>query len=194
MPVQDDLLVRVPDWLSAEEVQLDAAFWERTHFFLVLPWSLLTSAAPLPQRTRVRVTIRGYPIDYCHPFYYRQATSSMGCLTAVDRECLDMQHRSFVRVILDCFDLNLIPHVLVLGHDSRWSVCPIELEVMAAAQPPLLCRHQIQTLTKGEACSKTSMRRMFFRMRRLRVGIKCFNSVFLSSGIRLRKQPRRRRC
>lgn len=139
-PVNAALLLRVPDWISAEELLLDADYWDHTHYLKILPWQHLSTAVPLPELTKVRVTLRNFPIDFFHPHYYRQATASMGVMTGVDRDCLRGSHRSYVRLFLDCPDLRLIPHILVVGHNGAWTECPVELEMRGALpgapQPP----------------------------------------------------------
>lgn len=137
-PIDDALLLRVPDWLSPEDLILDEAYWEREHYFLIRPWNALSRSEPLPNLLRVRLTIRGFPLDFCHPWYYRQATSSMGCLTGVDREVLTGQHRSFIRVFMTCPDLRLIPLLLIVGHDGKWTTCQLEVEVQAGQQQQAL--------------------------------------------------------
>lgn len=129
--VRQGLLVRMPEWISLEDFIYDDQYWE-SHYITPRSWHCLDQSRPLPPCRRITITIRGFPPNYFHPYYFRLAVTGMGTMVAVTTECLQ-GNMSYVRLILDTPDLNLIPYYLYVGHEGRWTHCVVELE---GRQPP----------------------------------------------------------
>lgn len=127
-------LIYLPSWLYNDEFYLDSSFWERQKF-LPQPWQALNGSEPLPDMHRVHLTILDFPIDFWHPFYFREALASMGIVRGVQRECLNGDDSTAVRLWLDSPDLQLIPFQLIVGHDGRWTTCQILLDGRLDSNP-----------------------------------------------------------
>lgn len=131
--VSRGFLILIPNWLYHDELHLDSHFWSRYNL-VVQPWQALDRSHVLPAMHRVRLTIVDFPIDYWHPFYIRQATSSMGLVSGIHRDCVEGEDRVTIRAWLDTPDLNLIRHYLYLGLCGLWTECRVFVE----GRPPLL--------------------------------------------------------
>lgn len=125
--VSGGFLVRIPEWITQDEIEGDADFWEHTHQLILLPWQTLNRADSLPLATLADITIHNFPIAFWHPFYFRQAVAAMGALTGISELCLRGLQKSKLRLRIQCSDLNLIPYTLFVGHGNQWSKCKIDL-------------------------------------------------------------------
>lgn len=127
-PVTKGYLLRVPNWLHPDDLIMDYEFWVREYHLLILPKQTLNRTDPLPPRQQRVVTLHDFPIDYWHPFYFRQATSGMGILAAVFQQSLRGEGKPNAKLLIHCNDPNLIPHKLIVGHGEDWTECLVELE------------------------------------------------------------------
>lgn len=126
-------LIYLPQWLYRDELNLDSHYWER-HNFILQPWQALNGSDPLPTLHRVHLTILDFPLDYWHPFYFRQAMASIGFVKGIQRECLNGEDSTAIRLWLDTPDTSLIPFQLMVGHQDRWTACQILME--GRLEPP----------------------------------------------------------
>lgn len=120
-------LIYLPRWLYRDELNLDSHYWQQ-HHLLPQPWQALNGSNPLPTLQRVHLTILDFPIDYWHPYYFRQALASMGFVTGVHRDSSTGDDSTAVRLWLDTFDPGLIPFQLMVHHDEGWTTCQILME------------------------------------------------------------------
>lgn len=107
--VSGGFLVKVPNWLSPDDLILDTDHWESQRGINVSPWKAMELSYPLPPQNRVLITIRDFPLAFWLPFYFRQATASMGKLAGYVQSQDNGDSKSFLRLLLDCHDTNLIP-------------------------------------------------------------------------------------
>lgn len=138
--IHHGFLVKPPDWVSPDDLLLDYELWEPLRL-AVHPWQCIESSSPLPPCTRAHISIHDFPLEFWHPFYFRQAVTSMGTLVGVSSEALRGLNRKEVGLVIDCPDLNLVPFTLRVGHRDRWTDCHVVLEGRPSAleshdQPP----------------------------------------------------------
>lgn len=126
--VRTGLLVKPPDWLYPERLLLDSYIWERDLGLRVFPWDSLDSSDVLPPSRRVLLTIKRFPVEFWHPYYFRQATSSFGVLAGIAPECLSGDKQDNLRIQMDVHDLKQVPYVLYVGHRCRWTECEVEMD------------------------------------------------------------------
>lgn len=120
-------LVKLAEWVSNDHIYHDDAFWLEKRF-TINTWWALQSSSPLPPPVDVVIAITGFPTDFQHPFYYRQATTGMGTLTGVLYEGMQGEDRRQVRLMLRCYAVELIPSFLYVGHGGRWTKCSVRIE------------------------------------------------------------------
>lgn len=118
-PVKRGYLLKVPTWLHPADLVRDYEYWVSHHYMLILPWQTLDRDDTLPPKQSVILTIHSFPLDYWHPKYFRQVTAAMGILTGVSQEALRGENKTHLKLMIDCHDLKLIPHTLVVGHNGR---------------------------------------------------------------------------
>ena len=126
VPVRKGFLLKVPDWVTPDDLEADFAFWETNLSLVILPWQTQTRTDPLPPSNRTLLRIHNFPLDYWHPYYFRQAVSGIGVLMGVSQEGLRGSNKTSLSLLVDCYDYALIPCILRVGHGSRWSDCPVE--------------------------------------------------------------------
>lgn len=125
--VQRGYLIYLPQWLYNDELNLDSHFWER-HNFILQPWQAIIGSDPLPPMHRVHLTILDFPIDHWHSYYFHHAMASMGFLRGIQRECLNGDDSTAIRLWLDTPDTSLIPFQLVVGHQGCWTACQVLMD------------------------------------------------------------------
>lgn len=81
--VSGGFLIQIPDWASQDGIEGDAEFCESHYHLLPLPWQTQNRTYPLSQSQLVDITIHNFPLDFWHPFYFRQAVAAMGVLTGI---------------------------------------------------------------------------------------------------------------
>lgn len=109
----------MPNWVTPEQLLRDSYIWERDHSLRVFPWDSLDNSDVLPPSRRIHITITGYPVDFWHPFYFRQATSSFGVMIGVSPESLRGENQSSFRLMVEVHDLKQVPYLLYVGHRGR---------------------------------------------------------------------------
>lgn len=138
--VQGGFLVKSPDWLPQDAIEGDDNFWSSEYNLLPLPWQTQNREDPLPVCEQVTITIHRFPLDFWHPFYFRQAVAAMGVLTGVSDHCLRGEVKSSLRLRILCADRALIPYFLYIGHKGEWSKCRIDFDgrvpLMSNDDPP----------------------------------------------------------
>lgn len=127
-------LIAIPDWVFGDDFYLDEAFWE-THHLAVHPWQTLDGSAASPLAQRVTIKVTDFPLDYWHPVYFRQATSSLGTLLGMAPEAIE-GNMATIRLLIATHDLSLIPPTITLHHNNRTSICPVFLEGNPDRAPP----------------------------------------------------------
>lgn len=128
-------LVHSPDWLLPDQILYDSFLWERDFGLQVLPWNCLDSSFTLPPRRRVLVMIKNFPVDYWHPCYFRQATSSWGTMAGIAPENLSGEDKTVLKMLMDVHDNKLVPFKLFVGHQNRWTECEVEMDGRRAPRP-----------------------------------------------------------
>lgn len=121
-------LVHSPDWLLPDQILHESYFWERDFGLQVLPWSCLDSSSSLPPRRRVLVLIKNFPVDYWHPCYFRQATSSWGTMAGIAPENLSGDDKKVLKLLMDVHETKLVPFKLFVGHQNRWTECEVDID------------------------------------------------------------------
>lgn len=126
VPVKNGFLLKLPDWVTQDELEGDSPFWEDLLALIILPWQTQNRSDPLPPSSQLLILVHDFPIAYWHPIYFRQAVSGMGNLLGVSNDALRGTDKSKLCLRIECYDLGLIPTVLRVGHGNRWSDCLIE--------------------------------------------------------------------
>lgn len=148
--VQGGTLVRIPEGFHPDELINDSPYWELIHSCLLSPWQCWESSRPMGQTSRELICITGFPIDFWHPCFFRQATAKLGNLVGVNQEALRGEDRSQVQLMLECAENMQIPTELEVGHNGVWSKCKIHRQTGAeASQPPLPPRPPDQDDQRG---------------------------------------------
>lgn len=124
--VDNGFLLKVPNWISQDEIEGDAPYWESLCSLTTQPWQTQLRSDPLPPPIRVHLTIHDFPLDYWHPLYFRQAVSGLGIMVGVSQDALRGFNKAVLCLWVDCYDLNLIPTTLRVCHESGWSDCLVE--------------------------------------------------------------------
>lgn len=126
----------IPDWVPQGVLDRDSEYWEELHL-VVLPWQTLQGSNPARLRRRVLLRIRDFPIDFWHPTYFRQATTSMGVMVGFAADTLTSGDMARVLILLDCYDTTIIPPSIHIFHADQFTECLIDFEAWPEVDGPL---------------------------------------------------------
>lgn len=94
----------------------------------ISPWQTLDGSSETIPGQRFSITIQDFPIDFCHPSYFRQATSSMRVLLGFATGNLNGNNLARVKLLMESLDESYFPPSIHIFHQGRVSVCLITME------------------------------------------------------------------
>ena len=74
--VANTYLVKIPTSVSQADIYADEEHWAIYHME-ILPWQTLDRSKSAPQTIQIMIAIHDFTLDFWHPSYFRQATTSI---------------------------------------------------------------------------------------------------------------------
>lgn len=131
-------LIALPEFLDRRDVIDELLIWAVEHGVYLSGWVPHYNhgwrQGPISYRVYFRV--HNFPTDFWHYYYFWLFTSGFGDLLYVDDENIRGPDRSSLRMTVRCFDLALIPPVMIVHNELEWTRCWISIIGWEMDGPP----------------------------------------------------------
>lgn len=133
--VSTAFLVQIPDWIFGDDIHLDSDFWHLFHIE-ILPWQTLDASTPTNPCGRLIITVHDFPLDFCHPIYLRQATTTIGVLLGFTAGNMNKGNFARIQLLMETFHEGFVPPFIHVFHAGKQTICPITIDGWEHPPPP----------------------------------------------------------